>query len=207
MQKLLNISGRKIYLVSDSSALVSVYYILDKEVGGILINTPEYSDEVAVQLKQAGGVSFIFYPSFFGAKDVDLWRNALNAETMASEVEQSAIQGTVDISIDSKTKLTRTIDFLTMAGRTRGSCALRLKNLPGAIFFGPILSPNDSGWPGLNSNDNDYSFESRIFGALALKDLKYDYAFTDKFTVGVTKYGPEVSRHINAEIESALDLD
>ena len=207
MQKLLSISGREIVLISNSPTVSSVYYIFDKEVGGILINSTGYSKDIELQLKQVGGVNFIFYPSYLGAKDVDLWRKALGAETMATEAEQLAIQGVVDISIDAKTKLTRTIDFLTMAGRTRGSYALRLKNLPGAIFFGPILSPNQSGWPGLVANDDDYSFESRMFGALALKDLKYDYAFTDSFTVGVTKYGPEASRHINSEIESALDLD
>lgn len=206
MQKLLSLPGREIFRLDSSINQPSVYYILDNIAGGILINTPLFSHEIAQQMIITGGVKYIFLPSYLGAHDIAHWRDALNAETLAAEAEISALGVTVDIAIDAKTKLTRTIDFLTMAGRTRGSCALRLKNLPGVVFFGPILATTESGWPGLVACENDFSFETRLIGALALQDLKFEYAFTDDYQPGISRFGPDASKHINAEIEKNLNL-
>jgi len=206
MHELLQITGRTIYQVPAPADCPAVYYIHDHEVGGILVNTPPYSEQAAAALAAAGGVSFIFLPSRFGAHDLAAWREATGAETMAYEIEAGAIAGGVDIALNSKTKLTRTIDFLPMAGRTEGSCALRLKNKPGVVFFGPILSPGEHGWPTLAPNEDDHSYESRLFGALGLQDVKFEYAFTDEFDPQATRFGPGADRAIREEIDQALGV-
>ena len=71
-----------------------------------------------------------------------------------------------------------------MSGVTEGSCALRIKNDGGAIFFGPILEPGADGWPALVPHDDDYSAENRLIGALGLQDQRFEYAFTDVFETG-----------------------
>lgn len=206
MHELLQITGRTIYQVPAPADFPAVYYIHDHEVGGILVNTPPFSEATAAALASAGGVSFIFLPSRFGAHDLAAWRKATGAETMAYEAECGAIEGGVDITLNAKTKLTRTIDFLPMAGRTEGSCALRLKNKPGVVFFGPILSPGEHGWPTLVPQADDHSFESRLFGALGLQDVKFEYAFTDVFDAQTTRFGPGADRAIREEIDQALGV-
>lgn len=205
MKTLLTLRGRTIYLVAVEAGAPAVYFLVDQEAGGILINTPRYSADLQSALTAIAKIGYLFYPSRFGARDVDAWRQATGAEALAYGPEAAAV-GHVDIVLDNKSKLTRTIGFLPMSGRTEGSCALHLRNLPGVVFFGPILSPGQSGWPTLVPRPDDYSFETRIFGSLGLKDLKYDYAFTDEFVEGQTQFGPGADQAIRAELERALDL-
>ncbi len=206
MHVLLQVPGRTIYRLPTPTGTPAVYYIVDREVGGILVNTPEYDAGLEAVLDACGGVSYIFLPSRLGARAVDAWRAASGAEVLAYDMECEAIIGTVDIPLDNKVKLTRTIDFLPMAGRTEGSCALRLKNKPGVVFFGPILAPGDQGWPTLLPHADDHSFESRVFGALGLQDVKYEYAFTDQFDPDTTRFGPGAGQAIRAEIDRVLGV-
>lgn len=206
MKTLLTLRGRTIYLVPTEAGTPAVYFLVDQEVGGVLINTPSYSPQRQAELEAVSKIAYLFYPSRLGARDVDAWRQATGAEALAYGPEAAAIPGHIDIALDNKSKLTRTIGFLPMSGRTEGSCALYLRNLPGAIFFGPTLSPGPSGWPTLQPQPGDYSYETRIFGSLGLQDVKYDYAFTDEFVEGQTQFGPGADRAIRAEIERALEL-
>jgi glyoxylase-like metal-dependent hydrolase (beta-lactamase superfamily II) len=206
MKKLLSLRERDIYLVPTAAGRPQVYYLVDQDAGGILINTPPYTDALAEALAGLGAVRYLFFPSHFGAHDVDRWREATGAESLAYGAETAAIAGKIDISLDNKSKLTRTIGFLPMSGRTPGSCALYLRNLPGAIFFGPILAPDATGWPTLQVEADDYSFESRLFGSLGLQDVKYDYAFTDVYAEGETRFGPGADKAIQAALARSLDL-
>ncbi len=206
MRPLLDLRGRTIYLVPVEAGAPAVYFLVDQDAGGVLINTPGYGAELQSALTAIAKINYLFFPSRFGARDVDAWRAATGAESLAYGPEAAAIGGRIDIVLDNKSKLTRTIGFLPMSGRTEGSCALHLRNLPGVIFFGPTLSPGPSGWPTLLAQSNDYSFESRLFGSLGLKDVKYDYAFTDEFIDGQTRFGPGADRAIQGELQQALDL-
>ncbi len=206
MQELLSIVGRRIYLVPVPPGHPAVYYIVDREVNGVLVNTPPFSAETLQALQALAPLKFIFLPSRFGAHELDAWRAASGAEALAFEAEVAAIEGTVDLSLNTQTKLTRTIDFLPMSGRTQGSCALRLKNKPGVVFFGPILEPGADGWPTLIEHADDQSFETRLFGALGLQDVKYEYAFTDRFEPGTTQFGPGADKGIAAALDCALGV-
>lgn len=205
MNRLLSLRGREIYLVAGSGARPAVYFLADDDAGGVLINTPPYDDELLATLRAAAPLRYLFFPSRFGAHDVDRWRSAAGAESLAYGAEIEAIAGRVDVALDNKSKLTRTIGFLPMSGRTQGSCALYLRNLPGAVFFGPILTPGASGWPTLAPQADDHSYESRLFGALGLQDIKYDYAFTDVFVEGQTQFGPGADRAVQAELARVFD--
>ncbi len=205
IERLLTLRNRSVYRL-DHEGAAAVYYLADDEAGGILINTPPYSDIVAGQLAALAPTRYLFYPSRFGAADVDQWRAAAGAESLAFGDEVAAIRGGVDIVLDRQSKLTRTIDFLPMSGRTAGSGVLRARNLPGVMFFGPVLSPGKSGWPTLVAQPDDYSYENRLFGCLGLKDLRYEYAFTDVFVPGETCFGPGASYAIRQELIRVLDL-
>jgi hypothetical protein len=206
MKIVLALRGRTIHLVPIEAGAPAVYFLVDQDAGGVLINTPRYSAELQSAITAIAKINYLFFPSRFGARDVDAWREATGAESLAYGPEAEAIGGRIDIVLDNKSRLTRTIGFLPMSGRTEGSCALHLRNLPGVVFFGPILSPGPSGWPTLLAHANDYSFETRLFGSLGLKDVKYDYAFTDEFVDGQTQFGPGADQAIQAELQRALDL-
>lgn len=201
---LLELRDRRIYRVGDHDPIV--WLIDDRELGGILVNAPPFSEATAAEIQAITKPTYLFLPSRRGACDLDAWR-ALGIEVLAFEAEAPAIEaagGTVDIAFNRKQRLSRTIDFLPMAGVTEGSCALRLKNLPGVVFFGPMLSPGPDGWPTLIPNPDDHSWEARLFGALGVKDLKFAYALCDRFDPATTRYGPGADAEIQARIEAVF---
>jgi len=202
---LLELVDRRIYRVGDHDP--AVWLIDDRELGGILVNAPPFSETAANAIRAVAKPAYLFLPSRRGARDLDAWRK-LGIEVLAFEAEAPAIQavgGTVDIAFNRKQRLSRTIDFLPMAGVTEGSCALRLKNLPGVVFFGPMLTPGPDGWPTLIPNPDDHSWEARLFGALGVKDLKFAYAFCDRFDPATTRYGPGADAEIQARIEAVFE--
>lgn len=199
IRPILQLPGREIYWLEGTAP--AVYFLVDNDAGGVLINAPRHTPALAKTLHEVRKIDYVFLPSRFGAHDLDAWR-AEGAEIIAYGPECAGIGAKVDIAVDNKRKLTRTINFLPLAGRTAGTCALWLKNLPGAIFFGPALQVCEDGWPGLTPQPDDYSYESRLFGALALKDLRYEYAFTDEFTPGTTQFGPGADRAIARTLEA-----
>lgn len=202
MDTLLSLNDRSIYLVQQGPP--AVYYILDHKAGGILINAPVFSSGLWDTLQSLGAPRFLFLPSHFGARDLALWRSA-GVSVLAFQEELAAIgKVDVDMAVDSQQKLTRTIDFLPMAGRTRGTCGLRLKNLPGVLFLGPALTPGASKWPELMAHPDDYSYESRLMGVFGLRDLVFDYVFTDIFVPGQTAFGPGADRAIRAHLDALL---
>lgn len=204
VNQILDIPGRTIHQIAPGAAEPAVFLIRDREAGGVLVNAPPFDEALAEALEAGGPVRFLFLPSRFGARDLARWRDRLNLEIIAYEPEAPAI-GTVDLKIDHKSKLTRTIDFLPMTGRTEGSCGLRLKNKPGVVFFGPVLEPGPDGWPTLIVREDDHSFEARLFGALGLKDLRFEYAFTDRFNPGETQFGPGADEAVHEHVEQALE--
>lgn len=203
MQLLFESFDRAVYYLQGSRP--AVFYLADKEGGGILINTPAYTPELLAQVNAIMPLKFIFYPSYFGANDVAAWREASGAQTMAYGHETRRIQGTIDLVLDRENRFSRTIDFLPMSGRTESSCALRCKNKPGMVFFGPVLSCGESGWPTLVAQPDDYSFENRLFGTLGLQDVRFEYAFTDDFDLLTSHYGPGADKAIQQELARVFD--
>lgn len=203
MQLLFESFDRAVYYLPGSRP--AVFFLADKEGGGILINTPAYTPELLAQINAVMPLKFLFYPSHFGAADVDAWRAASGAQAMAYGYETRRINGTIDLVLDRENRFSRTIDFLPMSGRTESSCALRCKNKPGMVFFGPILSQGASGWPTLTEQPDDYSFENRLFGTLGLQDVKFEYAFTDDFDPQTSRFGPGADAAIQRELAHVFD--
>lgn len=199
IKQLLQLPGRAIYWLEGTAP--AVFFLADNEAGGVLINAPAHAPTLARALREIRPIEYVFLPSHFGTRDLDAWR-AEGAEVLAYGPECALIEGGVDIALDNKRKLTRTINFLPLAGRTVGTCALWLKNLPGAVFFGPALQAGEDGWPELWPQCDDYSYESRLFGALGLKELRYEYAFTDEFIPGKTQFGPGADRIVARRLET-----
>ena len=203
MQKLYESFDRSVYYLPGTRP--AVFFLADKEGGGILINSPTYTPELLAEINAIMPLKFIFYPSHFGAADVNVWRVASAAQTMAYGHEIRRINGTIDLVLDRENRFSRTIDFLPMSGRTESSCALRCKNKPGMVFFGPILSQGESGWPMLIQQPDDYSFENRLFGTLGLQDVKFEYAFTDDFDPQTSRFGPGADVAIQRELANVFD--
>ena len=204
LEELATLRDRTIYRVVDIPA-PAVYYIADHKAEGVLVNTPPFDEALLQELQALAPLRYIFLPSRRGARELDLWREASGAESLASEPEAPSIDGKIDLTLDSKrNKLTRTIDFLPMSGVTVGTCALRLKNKPGAVFFGPALEPGVDGWPTLVPHADDYSAENRLFGSLGVQDLVFDFAFTDVFVPGETRFGPGAGPAVKQALESVL---
>ncbi|WP_018936514.1 hypothetical protein [Thioalkalivibrio sp. ALJ24] len=185
----------------------AVWLIDDREMGGILVNAPPFSDALLQELRALTEPRWLFLPSHRGARDLDAWREA-GLEVLAYEAEAPAIRaagGTVDTPFNRKQRLSRTIDFLPMGGVTEGTCALRIKNLPGAIFFGPALTPGEDGWPTVIPEATDHSAEARLFGSLGIKDLKFAWAFCDRHDPETTQIGPDADQHIHARVEALFE--
>lgn len=193
---------RILWLVGSEPA---AYYVADHQAQGILVNAPAFDSDLLTTLQAERQLRYIFLPSRRGALDIERWRSASGVEVLAFGAEAAAIEGTIDLVLDNKSRLTRTIDFLPMSGVTEGSCAMRLKNKPGAVFFGPALSPGQDGWPTLIFMPDDHSMENRLFGALGIQDIAFEYAFTDDFDPDTTRFGPGAGAAVKAAVERALD--
>jgi len=200
MERLLELSDRSVYLVSPGPP--AVYYIADHKAQGVLINAPPFSENLAHELLRIAPVRFLFLPSRFGVRDLAAWKS-IGAQVLASEEEAIAI-GDIDVVVGTHHKLTRTIDFVPLPGRTVGTYGLQLKNLPGALFLGPALAPGPSGWPELQAISDDYSYESRFMGIFRLRDLAFEYVFTDDFVSGVTQFGPGARAALETYLERLL---
>ncbi|MCE5360310.1 hypothetical protein [Candidatus Igneacidithiobacillus taiwanensis] len=200
MQELCQFFDRRIYHVEGGEETPAVYYIADEDAGGILVNAPLHCEETWQQLASLAPPTVLFLPSRFGAQDLVSWRER-GLRLVAQPAEGKALGVELDVALDSKLRLTRTIDFLPMSGRTAGSCALRLRNKPGAIFFGPILEPAaPDAWPTLLPHPDDQSWENRLFGSLGLQDVSFAYAFCDRFFPGRTPIGPGADAGIAAAL-------
>ncbi len=201
IELLLELHARSVYCVRGSGP--AVFYVADAEAGGMLVNTPAFSPGLLQKLDLLAPPRFAFYPSRLGARDVAAWR-AAGLQTLAYGGEISGIDGVVDIVLDRGHRFSRTIDFLPMSGRTTGTCALRCKNKPAIIFFGPALECGESGWPEMVGHADDYSYENRLLGAVALRHLKFEYAFTDDFDPRTSRYGPGAGAAIAVRLEAVL---
>jgi len=203
LHKLVALRDRDIYYVAGSRP--AAYYVADREAGGVLVNAPPFDEALLAALRAVAPPAYIFLPSHRGARDLARWRAAAGAETIAFEAEVPHIAGTVDLAVGRDRKLTRTIDFLPMSGVTEGSCALRIKTNGGVLFFGPILEPGDDGWPALIAHADDYSAENRLIGALGLRDQRFEYAFTDVFEPGRTRFGPGAAAAVGERLRRVLE--
>jgi hypothetical protein len=199
MQLLIEGRQRAVFHVAGGETEPAVYWLRDEESGGVLINTPAFDAGLAETL--AGSVAVIFYPSGRGARDVAEWREALNAETVAGPEEP--IDGPVDIRPGAKQRLSRNFLFRPMSGRTSGTCGLYGKRDPNVLFTGPALEPGADGWPTLVPHDDDYSWENRVFGALGLRDARFDYCLTDSLGAQV-RIGPGADAAVAANLDAAL---
>ncbi|KPV41463.1 hypothetical protein AN478_02525 [Thiohalorhabdus denitrificans] len=200
MQCLAEARDRSVWHVAGGEEEPAVYLIRDRQAGGILVNTPTFDPALAERLREGGGVHFLFLPSRHGAQDLDRWREALGAEALAGQDEVEGIEGTVDRPLDGSIRLSRTVVFYTMSGRTAGSTALFCKNKPGFLFLGPILEPGEDGWPTLVAHADDWSWENRVMGGLGLQDLKFEYVFTDWLDEH-TRFGPGAAPAVRAALE------
>jgi glyoxylase-like metal-dependent hydrolase (beta-lactamase superfamily II) len=203
LAKLVALRERAIYHVAGTPP--AVYYVADRDAGGVLVNAPPFGEPLLAALRALAPPAYLFLPSRRGARDLERWRAAGGIETIAFEAEAPHVAGTVDVAVGGGRKLTRTIDFLPMSGVTEGSCALRIKNDGGAIFFGPVLEPGADGWPTLMPHADDYSAENRLIGALGLQDQRFEYAFTDVFEPGRTRFGPGAGTAVNENLRRVLD--
>lgn len=203
LAELLVLRERRIHYVAGTRP--AAYYIADREAGGVLVNAPPFDGALLAALRALAPLAYVFLPSRRGARDLERWRSQGGAESIAFHAEAPHIAGTVDLAVSGERKLTRTIDFLPMSGVTEGSCALRIKNDGGVVFFGPILEPGADGWPALIAHPDDDSYENRLIGALGLQDQRFEYAFTDTFEPGRTRCGPGADAAIRGRLDRLLD--
>jgi len=209
MRKLLELPGRDIFLICDADQQQpAVFYIADRDAGGILVNAPEYSAHVADELNACSPLKFLFIPSHKGALHAPQWKAHFRQLQLISSAEEATqLQQKPDIELDRKTRLTRTIGFIAMSGRTKGTCGLQLRNLPGVVFFGPALDhASDDGWPTLIPHEDDFAWENRVIGSLGLQSLNFQYAFCDNYSSQQNmQYGPDAATHIQHKLETAYE--
>lgn len=200
MLELLRVGGRSVHHLPGTSP--AVFLLIDPRAGGILVNTPSFSPEAQADLERIARIRYIFLPSHFGARDLAAWKSACDAKVLAGAEEIASIAGPVDEAIDGGLRFYGRLDFLNLSGRTQGTCALRVREAPGIIFFGPALDHAD--WPALRRHDDDYSFENRVIGALGLRDLEFEYAFCDNYDHSASRYGPGAGEAVRRELDAML---
>jgi len=203
LTEVLRLPRRSVHVLEGASP--AVFLLVDDRAGAILVNAPPFSEETLSEIRRAADPSFIFLPSRFGARDLELWRAATRARTIASAEEVPAIEGRIDEPIDGSVRMHGRLDFLLLSGRTRGTCALRVKEPPGIVFFGPALEHAGAGRFVLRAHRDDHSFENRVIGALAFRDLEFEFAFCDDYIQNKDRGGPGARLRVRAAVDAALE--
>jgi len=198
--ELLEVVGRRVWYLPGS--VPACFLLVDERAGGILVNSPPFDARVAEGMARIAKVGLVFFPSRFGATDVAQWRAALAARTVAAAEECAAITGPIDEAIDGGVRIHGRLDFLALSGRTRGTCALRSKTDPAIVFFGPALEHGD--WPLLLAHDDDDSYENRVLGALAVQEMRFEFAFCDNYVHGRSRFGPGAAEATRANLATEL---
>jgi len=198
--ELLQLPRRSVHYLPGS--LPAVFYFVDDRAGGILINAPRFSAETLSAVTRIAPLKFIFLPSRFGARDLGEWRSTSGAKVLAGAEEIPSIDGPVDEAIDGGVRFYGRLDFLALSGRTRGTVALRSREDPGIIFFGPALDHAD--WPQLRPHDDDYSWENRLIGALSLRDIEFEHGFCDNYVYPTSRHGPRAGEAVRQELAAVL---
>lgn len=201
MIPLLRLPARRVYYLPRTAP--AVFYLADDDGGGVLINAPPFSTKLTARLARVTPPRYLFIPSRFGAHHAAGWRET-GVKVIAYREELAGCHVQVDVALDRSWRFSRAVDFLPMAGRTAHACALRCKAKPGILFLGPALSRGASGWPTLEPFRDDHSYENRVLGAVGLRYLRYEYAFTDDFDPLKSRYGPGAGRAIARELEKVL---
>jgi hypothetical protein len=198
--RLLDVPGRVVWYVPGTAP--ACFLFVDERAGGILVNSPPYRETLASEVLGVAPVRFIFYPSRLGAADVEHWRDACGARTLAAAEEVRGIAGPIDEPIDGSVRLYGRLDFLPLSGRTQGTCAMRSRLAPELVFFGPALE--HAPWPALALHEDDHSAENRLIGAIGLCDERFEFAFCDNYIHGESRFGPGASTVVADGIEKLL---
>ena len=202
MRPVLALPGRAVYHLTGPGP--AAFYLVLDGVGGVLVNLPPYDAVLQAGLDALAPIRVIFLPSHRGARDAARWREATGAPAAAYGDEGARVAGGVDIALDRGWRLTREVDFLPLAGRTAGSCAMRVKRRPVILFAGPALDRQPTGWPGITAHPDDDSFENRLLGAVGLRHLRFDYVFTDDFDPALSRIGPQAAVAVRHHLDAAL---
>lgn len=199
MIELVSLPDRRVFYLP--GATPACFYLAHGRAGGVLVNSPPFEPGLRERLEAVAPLRFVFLPSALGAADAEAWR-AGGAAVIASVEEAPLIVAQIDQPVDRKVRLVRDIDFLPMSGRTRGSCALRVRASPAIVFFGPILDHRD--WPAIVAHADDYSYENRMIGALGLRDLRFEFAFCDNYVHGRSRFGPGAAEAVRRNLAAEL---
>jgi hypothetical protein len=174
------------------------FLLVDPVAGGVLVNTPRFDEARARALPP---VQVIVLTSALGARDVEAWRTATGARTVAGVGEP--VEGPVDLRADGTIRITGRLDFLGVSGVTPGTIALRSKGPPAIVFFGPALS-HRGGWPVLVRGETDWDWENRVIGAVGIASLAFEYAYCDDYIHGESLGGPGADRQVAAALDTLL---
>ncbi|MCU0896296.1 MAG: hypothetical protein MUC55_02215 [Burkholderiales bacterium] len=203
LTEIVRLPRRSVHVLEGASP--AVFLLVDDRAGAILVNVPPFSETALSEIRRRANPTFIFLPSRFGARDLELWRAATGARTIASAEEVPAIEGRIDEPIDGGVRMHGRLDFLLLSGRTRGSCALRVKEPPGIVFFGPALEHAGVSGFVLRAHPDDYSFENRLIGALGFRDLEFEFAFCDDYIQHEGGGGPGAGSEVRSAVGAALE--
>jgi len=185
---LLQIPLRQIHYLGGKPA---VFYIQDRDAGGILVNAP--AAQWWEPLQAAGGVRYLFLPTARTADAAVFWHE--QGVTLLAHQREPLPEGVEVQRVSQRQRLTRTIDFLPLPGATPGSCALHLRNKPGVVFAGAALQGKSALPP---------PGEDALFSALLLAGLSFQYLFWDDYRPGC-HYGPEAASALEQRLDASLD--
>lgn len=188
--------GRRVLLLPGGAP--RSFLLIDPVAGGVLVDTPAFDPACARALPR---VQVIVLTSARGGRDVDAWRAATGARTVAGVGEP--VDGTVDLRADGTVRITGRLDFLGVSGVTPGTIALRSKGPPGIVFFGPSLAQR-AGWPALVHDAHDWNWENRVIGAVGIASLDFEYAFCGDYSHGESRFGPGAGLRVAAALHDAL---
>ncbi|KAI5083739.1 hypothetical protein GOP47_0003482 [Adiantum capillus-veneris] len=150
-------------------------YFIKRPGGNILVDSPRYSERLAQNLQELGGVDYFFLTHKDDVADHDRWQKRFNCPRILHEQEVTADTAGVEIKLKGKGPwdfLGPDIDLLFFPGHTEASVCLHLKPLK-VLFSGDSIANIPQGYLHVDPNFNWYSVDIQMESIKTLLPLDF----------------------------------
>lgn len=150
-------------------------YFIQRPTGNILVDSPRYSDRLAQNLEEMGGVDYIFLTHKDDVADHDRWQKRFKCPRILHKEEVTSGTSDVEIKLEGTGPwdfLGPDIDLIFTPGHTEASVCLHLKPLK-VLFTGDHLGNSSRGGLHIDPNFNWYSMDIQMQSVKALLSLDF----------------------------------
>lgn len=133
------VSGRP-----SANTMYSESFIVKSSSGNIMVNTPEYSEDIVSKITAMGGLKYILITSMDNIGDACSFRKRFRCQIIINKHDRETLNCIPDIETDGDFRIDKDSEVLHLPGYSRGSSCLLFR---GRVIFSGNSMVIDKGIP------------------------------------------------------------